>query len=137
MMLIDQLTGIDTNVLLRYLTRDDEPQHAAAERLLLSLTESAPGFITQVTLVEVYWTLARSFRYSKGESLAVIRGLLESRTLEFEDGEGAMLALHFAEEGADFADALIHQAAQQFGASTTVTFDRKAAETLGWTLLES
>lgn len=131
------LTGIDTNVLLRYLTRDDAAQHAAAERFLLSLTEDSPGFITQVTLVEVYRTLTRSFRYDKGKTLTVIRGLLESTTLEFEDGEGVILALHLAEEGADFADALIHQTAQQFGASTTVTFDRKAADTLGWTLLES
>jgi predicted nucleic-acid-binding protein len=47
-----------------------------------------------------------------------------------------MLALHLAEAGADFADALIHQTTEQFGASTTITFDKKAAEALGWTLLE-
>lgn len=89
-----------------------------------------------MTLAELYWALARQERFSKSDCLRVIRGLLASDNLEFDDGEGVVLALHLAEEGADFADALIHQTAEQFGASTTVTFDRKAAETLGWKLLD-
>ena len=132
-----RLIGIDTNVLLRYLTRDDEAQHAAAEKVLLALTAESPGFITQVTLAELYWTLSRGFKYSKQQCLGIIRGLLWSETLEFDDGEGVVRALHLAEDGADFADALVQGTMEQFGATETVTFDRSAAEKLGWRLLEA
>ncbi|MFT4259874.1 hypothetical protein [Microbacterium sp.] len=46
-----------------------------------------------------------------------------------------MRALAFAEEGADFADALINSTMEQFGAAETVTFDKSASERLGWRLL--
>ena len=38
---------------------------------------------------------------------------------------------------ADFADALIQGAMELFGVDETVTFDRAAAERLGWTLLDA
>lgn len=81
--------------------------------------------------------LARGRRFEKITCLSVIRRLIESETLEFDDGEGVVRALHLAEDGADFADALIHETMQQFGTTETVTFDRGAAEKLGWRLLEA
>jgi predicted nucleic-acid-binding protein len=127
--------GIDTNVLVRYLVRDDEQQHAAAAAALETLTEDAPGFVTQVTLVELYWVLARSYRNPTTACLQVMRRLLNTATLEFDDGEGVIRALALANEGADFADALIQGAMELFGVSETVTFDRAAAQRLGWRLL--
>lgn len=131
------MTGIDTSVLLRYLTRDDEAQHAAAEEVMLALTPESPGFITQVTLVELYWTLARGYRFSKQQCHDVLRRLVWSDALEFDDGEGVVRALHATEEGADFADALIHETMAQFGVAETVTFDRRASAHLGWRLLDA
>ncbi|WP_137846382.1 type II toxin-antitoxin system VapC family toxin [Microbacterium sp. 2FI] len=130
-----RLTGIDTNVLLRYLVRDDEPQYALAARFVEALTPAAPGFVTQVTLAEIAWVLSRRYRFEKHECLAVIRSLVETEVLEFEDGETVVRALTLAEEGADFADALIHASSEVFGVDETVTFDRHAAEALGWRLL--
>ena len=46
-----------------------------------------------------------------------------------------MRALTLAEEGADFADALIQGNMELIGADETVTFDRDAAARLGWRLL--
>ena len=130
-----RLTGVDTNVLLRYLVRDDEPQYRAASRFLGGLTPESPGFVTQVTLAEMVWVLARRYRLAKQECLAVIRSLIETEVLEFDDGETVVRALTHAEEGADFADALIQGNMELFGADETVTFDRDAAERLGWRLL--
>ncbi|WP_210413924.1 hypothetical protein [Protaetiibacter larvae] len=48
-----------------------------------------------------------------------------------------MRALALAEEGADFADALIAASGELFGVRETVTFDRAAARRLGWTSLAS
>lgn len=132
-----RLTGIDTNVLLRYLLKDHPAQYAAAEQLLQSLTRESPGLITQVTLAETYWVLSRVKRLSRDTCLAVVRGLVETEALEFDDGEGVVRALTLAEEGADFADALIAGTMELFGADEIVTFDRHAAARLGWRLLGS
>lgn len=129
------MIGIDTNVLVRYVVRDDEEQYAAAETALEALTRDEPGFITQVTLAEFYWVLARTYRYPTETCLAVVRRLIATATLEFDDGEGAVRALGLAEEGADFADALIHGAMELFGVTDIVTFDRAAAQRLGWRVL--
>jgi predicted nucleic-acid-binding protein len=128
--------GVDTNVLVRAFAGKEDAQAAAAAReFLLGLTPDEPGFITQITMAELYWALSRSYRYSHGDCLAVIRGLLETESMEFDDGEGMVRALTLAEDGADFADALIHGAMEPFGVAETVTFDRAAAEKLGWRLL--
>ncbi|WP_404429568.1 type II toxin-antitoxin system VapC family toxin [Microbacterium lacus] len=130
-----QLTGIDTNVLLRYLVRDNEAQFELASGFFDDLSDESRGFVTQVTLAEVAWVLSRSYRFAKHECLAVIRSLVETEVLEFDDGETVVRALTLAEEGADFADALIQANMELFGATKTVTFDQDAAERLGWRLL--
>ncbi len=132
-----RLTGIDTNVLLRVLLQDDPVQGPIAARFFRELGTGSPGFITQVTLAETYWVLARAKRLPRATCLAVIRRLVETEVLEFDDGEGVVRALSLAEAGADFADALIQGAMELFGVDETVTFDRAAAERLGWTLLDA
>ena len=83
------------------------------------------------------FVLARAKRLPRATCLAVIRRLVETEVLEFDDGEGVVRALSLAEAGADFADALIQGAMELFGVDETVTFDRAAAERLGWTLLDA
>ena len=57
-------------------------------------------------------------------------------TASFRDKAHALV--RFAREaGADFADALIQGAMELFGIDETVTFNRAAAERLGWTLLDA
>lgn len=131
------MVGVDTNVMLRAVLQDHEVQSPIAQQTLSSFSRDSPGFISMVTLAEVYWVLARGQRFDRRACLAVIRRLVESETLEFDDGEGVVRALHLAEDGADFGDALIHATLEQFGATETVTFDRAASEHLGWRLLEA
>lgn len=130
------MVGIDTNVLLRYVVHDDSAQFESAARVFRSLTPEAPGFITHVTLVELLWTLKRTYGMPRKNCLDVIRGLVRTDSLEFEDGESVVQALAAAEEGADFADALIAASGTMFGVTEVVTFDRVASERLGWRLLE-
>ena len=103
----ETMIGIDTNVVLRAVLRDDPQQSAIAARLFRELTPSRRGFVTRVTLAETYWVMARAKRLSRDTCLAVIRSLVETEVLEFDDGETVVRALTLAEEGADFADALI------------------------------
>ena len=71
-----RLTGIDTNVLLRVLLQDDPVQGPIAARFFRELGTGSPGFITQVTLAETYWVLARAKRLPRATCLAVIRRLV-------------------------------------------------------------
>ncbi len=130
------MIALDTNVLVRYIARDDEAGYQRAARLLGTFTSKSPGFITQVVMAEFYWVISRSYKFDRRSCLQVIRGLVETPTLEFDDGEGVIRALMLAEDtGADFADALIQGAVELFGVDEVVTFDRAAANRLGWRLL--
>lgn len=130
------MIGLDTNVLARYLLEDDEPQLIVATRVIESLTADSPGFVTHVTLVELEWIMNRGYRIARETRLKVLRSLVETESLEFEDGESVVRALALAEEGADFADALIAASGELFGIPEFVTFDRAASRHLGWRLLE-
>lgn len=130
------MIGLDTNVLLRYLVRDEEDAYVRAVDVMSKLAPDRPGFVTQVVMAELYWVLSRTYRYSREDILRAIRGLVETPALEFDDGEGVVRALTLAEGGADFADALIQGTMELFGVSETVTFDPTAARRLGWRLLD-
>ena len=52
------MIGLDTNVLVRYLTQDDAAQSALANQVIEEqLTPRNPGFISSIVLVEVVWVL--------------------------------------------------------------------------------
>jgi len=56
------MTGLDTNVLVRYLAQDDARQSAIATRWIEEeLSPSQPGFVSLVVLVEVCWVLQRLY----------------------------------------------------------------------------
>lgn len=80
--------------------------------------------------------LSRSMKLPREKCLALIRGLIETDVIEFDDGESIVRALALAEEGADFAEALIEGTMELFGTTETVTFDKAASQHLGWRLLE-
>jgi len=127
--------AIDTNVLVRFLTRDDEEQFRTASDFMAALTRESPGFITTVALVEAWWVLSRAYGRDATQLTRVFSGLLDSEQIVVQDADVARLALRSASAGADFADAIIAHAAAAAGCSTTVTFDRRAADRLGMQLL--
>jgi len=121
------VTGLDSNVLLRYLTQDDAAQAARATRLIeRELSERAPGFVSLVVLVETCWVLERIYGVTPAEISTTVRDLLDTRQLTIE--RRAAVARTLERTGArNFADALIADVALDAGCSRVVTFDRKAA----------
>jgi predicted nucleic-acid-binding protein len=120
--------ALDTNVLVRYLVRDDPRQTRAATRVVeTSCTVETPGLVTLVVLCELVWVLERGYRYSRVQIAALVRGLLAADDLSIERSELAWQALNAFEEGpADFADYVIGGIGREAGAEATVTFDRRA-----------
>ena len=60
------MTGTDTNVLVRYITRDHPEQHAAAKRHLESdCTQQTPGYVNVIVLCELAWVLTTAYDASQ------------------------------------------------------------------------
>ena len=123
------MIGLDTNVIVRFLTQDDERQSAAAGALIGALTEDEPGFVSSVVLAEIAWVLDRAYGASRNEIAEAVEGLLRSREVVVENAPAAFRALAAFQRGrrVQFADALIAETATLAGASRVVTFDVGAA----------
>ncbi len=130
------MIGLDTNVLVRYLTHDDSTQTAAATRVMNSLSFDSPGFLSLIVIAELVWVLAISYRFPKKEIAQVVETLLRSRELVVERGDILSQALRaFSAGRADFADYLIERCAHAAECRFTLTFDQKAATVAGMRLL--
>ncbi len=122
------MIALDTNVLVRFLTQDDQDQGRMASDLIGGLTEQNPGFVAREVLVELVWVLERSYQYERSEIARVLEGFLSASELEIEEGDsvGAVLQLYEG-KGFGFSDLMIRQAARRAGAAVVKTFDRKTA----------
>jgi len=132
------MIGLDTNVLARYIVRDDAKQAAAATRLIESkCTAETPGFVPQLVLAELFWVLSRGYGYTKPVLIPVLTKLLNAAELQVEQSAEAQVALRAYQSGsADFADYLIGVRGQTAGCETTFTFDRNAAASNWHQLIE-
>ena len=126
------MIGLDTNIVLRYLVKDDPEQAGLAKGLMESLTADNPGWISLVVLAEIVWSLKRTYKLEKDQIAAIIDKFLESRQLVIEQSElvDTSLAL-YRNNRAGFADCLLCVAAPSAGCSSVVTFDKIAARDLG------
>lgn len=126
------MIGLDTNVLVRYLSQDDPVQSQKATDLIESLTAGEPGFIAMVSVVELVWVLQSCYQATKSEIVDVLETLLRAKELVVERAEVVWQALRrFSDSKADFADCLIERCAHAAECEYTVTFDSKAAKTAG------
>lgn len=121
------MIGLDTNVLVRYLTQDDKKQAAKANKLIdHELSSSEPGFITLISLVEVVWVLQSCYAQPKDKIIEVLHSLLTTKQLLVEGADMAYTAVkRYVAGKADFSDALIAVISENRGCGSIVTFDRK------------
>jgi predicted nucleic-acid-binding protein len=131
-------TGLDTNVLVRFLVQDEAEQAKAAQALMATFTEAEPGFVCREVLVELVWVLERAYVLPRGDIARALDGLLEARDLVIEAADYAAIAVdRYRKGGPGFADQMIALAGQGARCRETVTFDRKAAGVPGMRLLGS
>ena len=126
------MIGLDTNVLVRYVTQDDPAQSAKASQLIESLTAASPGFVSLVSIVELVWVLQTCYQSAKSEVVMVLETLLHTRELTAEHADIIWQALRkFIASKADVADCLIERCAHAAGCEYTATFDLEAARATG------
>ena len=121
------MIGLDTNVLVRYVVRDDAQQTAAATRLIESRCKpNDPGLVTLVVLCELVWVLDRGYGYGRAAIAGVLRRILSAGDLQVEHSELAWQALNlYDREEADFADYVIGLCNREMKGDVTYTFDRR------------
>ena len=119
------MKAIDTNVVLRLITGDDERQTVRAQTLL----DDGPVTITPSVAMEVEWVLRSGYRWPPGLIADALNAFISLDQVEVEDRVKLDWAIDRLRQGADFADMLHLLAAHQ--ADAFVTFDRKLGELAG------
>ncbi len=124
------MLGVDTNVLVRFLVRDDETQFEKARRLIRrELGSGEEVFVSLPVLLETEWVLRSRYRMAKREILGAISGLLDAAEVRFEDEPSVEETLYIWKDSvADFADCLIGAHNRRQGCRATATFDAKAVK---------
>jgi len=115
------MIAVDTNVLVRFLVRDDAKQAARAAELI----RDNQIWISKTVLFETEWVLRSLYGFKPEILVRALRALVGLETVFLEDEVSVAKALDWFKEGLDFADAL--HLASAGDATQFATFDRKLA----------
>lgn len=120
---------LDTNVLVRLLTADDEHQFERSKQLFANTTE--PFLVLESVLMETAWVLRSAYGFESSDIADALSALINLPEVRTEKPDRLHRALEFIRDGMDVGDAF-HVAAVPDGARF-ITFDRRlvayAAET--------
>ena len=128
------MLALDTNVLVRWVVRDDEAQYAKAKRFIEhQRREQRPILVSLLVLLETEWVLRSRYQLTKAEILGTFSSLLDFADVFIEDDASLEEALfHWEDSTAEFADCLIGARHRRLGCEYSVTFDTKAARLPGF-----
>ncbi|HWB30296.1 MAG TPA: type II toxin-antitoxin system VapC family toxin [Vicinamibacterales bacterium] len=115
------MRAVDTNVLVRLLTRDDARQLAAAEAFIAS-----GAWVSHLVLAEATWVLASVYERGPEAIANAIEMLVNHQQLTLQDTDDVKAALeHFRRRPAlGFSDCLMVEIARKAGHLPLGTFDR-------------
>lgn len=128
------MLGLDTNVLVRFLVRDDEAQFDRSRKLIKrEVSAGRPVFVSQLVLLETEWVLRSRYGLAKTEIVETVSRLLDAADIQFEDEPSIEAALFvWKDSNAGFADCLIGTRNKRLGCSATATFDTRASKLPGF-----
>ena len=130
------MIGLDTNILIRFLTRDDPALYKKVEDFF-KLHRGARFFVSQTVLLETWWVLIQVYQYPVEDIVQVLLRLIDGGDIVVENYSAIVSALKQVNtNNVSFEDALIAEVNAEFGCEYTITFDRKATRIKGMKLLE-
>jgi predicted nucleic-acid-binding protein len=120
--------AIDTNVLVRLITRDEPKQAAAADAFV-----EKGAWVSHIVLVEAAWVLVSVFNLTSMEIARAIEMLLNHKSIVLQDSEvvSAALALLRKKPSLGFSDCLLLEMARKSGNLPLGTFDRNLGKIAG------
>ena len=113
------MLAVDTNVIVRYLTRDDPAQFAKAEALIAG----TDVYVSTTVLLETEWVLRDAYRYGRDRIVNALAALAGLPRVALENSALVAQALDWTARGMDFADAL--HLARAMHRQAFVSFDRR------------
>ncbi|MSO61607.1 MAG: PIN domain-containing protein [Acidobacteria bacterium] len=121
------MRAIDTNVLVRIITRDDPRQATAADAFIAN-----GAWVSVLALAEATWVLVSVYGMSAAELATSVRMLLDHEHLTLQDPEVVEAALEnfSAKPSVGFSDALLLELARKAGHPPLGTFDRNLGRRL-------
>ena len=122
------MRAVDTNVLVRLVTRDDVKQVAAAENFV-----QRGAWVSHLVLVEATWVLSSVYERGPADIATAVDMLLNHQNLTLQDPDAVAAAVeHFRKRPAlGFSDCLVLEVARKAGHVPLGTFDRNLAEIEG------
>ena len=133
------MKAIDTNVLIRFLVRDDETQAKRVyKRLKKAEQEKEALFVPLLVVQETIWVLESVYKIPRQEILDSIDELLLMPVIQLENPAVIVGFIVSARaNNLDLSDLLIAQSALSSGCESIITFDRKASKSEFFELLKS
>ena len=124
------MQGLDTNVIVRYVTQDDREQFRRADAVFTAAASTGDKlFINAIVLCELVWVLRSAYKETRERIAPVIEALLETPEVVVEDADLARRVLVDWQRGqGDFADCFIARRNQSSGYQTTLSFDNALAK---------
>ncbi len=115
------MLAVDTNVLVRLLTRDDAKQAAAADAAI-----AKGAWVSQLVLAEAVWVLDAVYERTSKQLIAALDLLLAHESLVLQDADvvAAALAQFRVKPALGFSDCLVLEIARKAGHLPLVTFDK-------------
>jgi predicted nucleic-acid-binding protein len=119
------MRGLDTNVLVRFVTQDDPEQARRVNALFGAAHASGERFLVNaIVLCELVWVLKSAYGHSRDDIAGVLDAFLETPEVIIEDADLARRALtEWRTLGADFADFFLGHRNIRLGCDVTLTFD--------------
>jgi len=124
------MKALDTNVLVRFLVKDDEPQAKKVYTLFKQAeTDKNYFFVPLLVVLETIWVLDSVYEIPRKEILDAINEILLMPILKFEAQPTIQRFIFLARENKiDLSDVLIACAAKISGCESVLTFDKKASK---------
>jgi predicted nucleic-acid-binding protein len=118
------MRAVDTNVLVRLITRDDRSQLAIADAFV-----ERGAWVPQLVLAETLWVLESAYHLKPAQIAAAIEMLLEHEHLTLQDADVVLAALerYRWQPALGFPDCLVLEIARKAGHLPLGTFDRTLA----------
>ena len=131
------MTAVDTNIIVRFLVRDDEKQaDAARKRLKQAESRRERLKIPLLVVLETIWVLESAYDKTRSEVLDSIREMRQMPVFDFEADRVIEGLLNDGPKyKADLADIMIGYAAEAIGCDAGITFDKGAAKIPFFSLL--
>ncbi|MEL6903506.1 MAG: type II toxin-antitoxin system VapC family toxin [Cyanobacteria bacterium J06606_4] len=113
------MIAVDTNVVVRLLTKDEESQHAKS----LKIFKAESIFISDTVILETVWVLRKAYSFEPAQICELLRLLVGLPNVEVTSTHRLDQAIQWCTEGLDFADAFHLSCCQH--CTALYTFDQK------------